>query len=241
MKLKKHEFSLFRTSVSLAFGLVCLVALAVFNQAISAYATKEGWDQIFISGWRMITNLGWGSLVAFAFFALGGATVALWLEFWFRNWRQTRDEQDNMALSCNASFSFTKSSNGELGMSLNDLSENVGYYAWYVNNGGTMQNEAMFIFVEFEKEIPLPEVFANSATANGEWRQFASTDRFMFVEIKGWPENDVWFQVFDSKALGLDRRSELKVWRKFAPIGVPGTQGVPGRVPGTRRVPGTQY
>ena len=122
-----------------------------------------------------------------------------------------------IALSCTANLTFSKDSTGELNLKLNEHSENVAYYAWYLNNGGTMHNEAAMIFVEFEKEIRAPEVFANSA-ADGQWRQFATTDRFTFVEFKGWPEGEVVLQAFASKALGLDRRSELQVWRPYGPI-----------------------
>lgn len=210
--------SLFRKSISLAFGLVTLVALGVFNQAISALATKRGWDQFFINGWKMITDLGWASAVAFTFFALGGATISLWLEFWFRGMQEAKAKLDRATQSCTARFTLTTTATGELGVSLSDSSENVGYYAWYVNNGGTMHNTGVLIFIEFEREITLPEVFANSAYPDGQWRQFASTNRFMFVELRGWPEGEVVVQAFDSQALGLDRRSELMVWRRYGPI-----------------------
>ena len=211
--------SLFRQIVSLAFALVGVVALAVFQQAISAFATKRGWDQFFISGWKLLSDLGWGSAVAFAFFALGGATLALWVEYWIRDRRDARTKLEEHAVSCTASFTFSKTSDGALAVASNDeRSENVAYWAWYVNNGGTMRNEAVLLFVEFEKRIPLPQVFAHSAAAEEEWREFASTDRFMFVELKGWPAGEVVLQAIDSRKLGLDRRSELMMWRNYAPI-----------------------
>lgn len=207
-----------RKSITWAFAGVTAVAAVIFQQAISAFATQRGWDQIFINGWKLISDLGWGSATAFAFFALGGATLALWGEYWLRDRQETKAKLAQASLSCTASFMFTKSEDRILGVTLNDQSDNVAYWAWYVNNGGTMHNEAVLLFVEFEKHIALPEVFAHSAAADAEWRQFASTDRFMFVELKGWPAGDVVLQAVDSKALGLDRRSELMVWRKYAPI-----------------------
>lgn len=195
-----------------------LVAVAVFNQAISAFATDRGWDQFFISGWSIITDFGWASLVVFAFFSLGGATLALWIEAWFRAKWDNKAELSKVALSCTASLTFTKSESGELAVSLGAQSENVRHYAWYLNNGGTMRNAAVLIFVEFEKEIPLPEVFAHCASKDGEWREIASTNRWMFTDLKGWPEGEVVLQALDSKALGLERRAELMVWRSYGPV-----------------------
>jgi len=207
-----------RKTTTWAFAGVTTVAAVVFQQAISAFATKRGWDQILINGWKLISDLGWGSAVAFAFFALGGATLALWSEYWLRDRQDAKAKLAQSTLSCTASFTFTKSDGGHLAVVLNDHSENVAYWVWYVNNGGTMHNEAVLMFVEFEKEIALPEVFAHSADADAEWRHFASTDRFMFVELKGWPPGEVVLQAIGSKALGLDRGLELQVWRKYAPI-----------------------
>ena len=136
------------------------------------------------------------------FFALGGATLSLWMEFWFRK----KNDEKRIGMICSAIFTFTKSACGELSGSLNPGSENVGYYAWYVNNGGTMHNEAVLVFIEFEKQIPSPEVFANAAIDEGEWREIASTERFMFVDGKGWPNEKIVLQAFDSKALGMDRQ-----------------------------------
>jgi len=209
----------FRKWVSGAFGLVCIIALLVFEQAIGAFLTKRGWDQLFITGWQMITNLGLGDLVAFAFFALGGATLALWTEFWFRDRREAKDRLERVALSCTAKFRFSEDTTGDLSLALDEQSENVAYFAWYLNNGGSMHTTAVMVFVEFKKEIPAPEVFANAEAGDGEWRQFATTDRFTFVELKGWPKGEVVVQAFGSKALGLDRRSELNVWRPYGPMG----------------------
>lgn len=207
-----------RKSVTLAFAGVTAVAAVIFQQAISAFAAQHGWDQIFINGWKLVSDLGWGGATAFAFFALGGATLALWGEFWLRDRREAKARLAQVSLSCAASFTFTKSDDGHLAVVLNDQSDNVVYWAWYVNNGGTMRNEAVLVFVEFENQIALPEVFAHSAASDAEWRQFVSTDRFMFVELKGWPTGEVVLQAIASKELGLDRRSELMVWRKYAPI-----------------------
>jgi hypothetical protein len=202
----------------LAFAGVSAVAAVLFQQAISAFAEKRGWDQIFVNGWKLVTDLGWGDAIAFAFFALGGATLALWAEYWLRDRQEAKAKLVQFGLSCTAKLTFTKSDEGHLSVDLNDQSENVAYWAWYVNNGGTMRNEGVLIFVEFEKEIPLPEVFAHSTTPEAQWREFASNDRFTFVELKGWPAGEVVIQAIDSKALGLDRRSELQVWRQCAPI-----------------------
>lgn len=207
-----------RTTITWVFAGVTAIAAIVFQQAISAFATQRGWDQIFINGWRLVSDLGWGSAIAFAFFALGGATLALWSEYWLRDRQEVKAKLAQAALSCTASLTFRESDDGELAVLLNDQSDNVAYWAWYVNNGGTRRNQAVLVFVEFEKAIALPEVFAHSAAADGEWREFASTDRFMFVELKGWPPGDVVLHAIDSKALGLDRRSELQAWRKYAPI-----------------------
>lgn len=210
--------NLFRKLVGGAFALVTLVAGAFFNQAISAFAEKSGWDQFFINGWKMLTDIGWAGAVAFAFFFLGGGTIALWFEFWLRRRHEVNAKSERTALSCTAYVTLTRSATGELGLSLNDNSDNVSHFVWYVNNGGTMHNTGVLVFVEFEKDILLPEVFANSGATDGEWRQFYSTNRFIFVELKGWPDGDVVLQAFDSKALGLDRRSELMVWRRCGPI-----------------------
>lgn len=111
---------------------------------------------------------------------------------------------------------FSKSADGELSVSLAESSENVAYYAWYVNNGGTMRNEAVLVFIEFEKQILAPQVLAHSKL-EGQWSEFATTNRFTFVQLKGWPEGEVVVQSVDSKALGLDRRYELQVWRPYSP------------------------
>ncbi|WP_426692749.1 hypothetical protein ACMC5O_001850 [Sphingomonas sediminicola] len=194
-----------------------LVAAALFQQAIGAFATNRGWDQILISGWQEITNLGLQDVVVFAFFTLGGATLALWVEFWLRDRREAKARQEQLALSSTAYLRFSEDNGEPLVVELGEQSENVSYFAWYVNNGGTRRNEATMIFVEFEKEIPAPAVVAHSGKP-GEWREIASTDRFAFVELKGWPDGEVTVQAVDSKALGLDRRHELLVWRSYAPV-----------------------
>lgn len=127
-----------------------------------------------------------------------------------------REAASRIALSSTATLTFSKDDEGKLAISLADSSENVAYFAWYVNNGGTMRNEAVLIYVEFEKEIPSPQVFAHSS-AVGQWNEVATTDRFTFVELKGWPDGEVVVQSIDSKALGLDRRFELHVWRPYSP------------------------
>lgn len=210
----------FRRLVSGAFGIISVVGLVVFEQAISAFATKRGWDQVLINGWKLISDLGWNDAVAFSFFALGGATIALWTENGLREKRDAKAALERHALSCTALFTFTKSGAGDLKVTLDDASsENVRYWAWYVNNGGTLHNTAVLLFVEFEREILLPELFANAAAAGAQqWRQIASTDRFTFIEFKGWPEGKVAVQAFDSKSVGLDRMSELMVWRDCGPI-----------------------
>jgi hypothetical protein len=207
-----------RKAITWAFAAATAVAAMVFQQAISAFATQRGWDRIFIDGWKVVSDLGWASSVAFTFFALAGATLALWTEYWLRDRQEAKAKLAQSALSCTARFTFTKSADGGLSVALSDQSDNVAYWAWYVNNGGTLRNEAVLMFVEFEREIALPEVFAHSADADGDWQHFASTDRFIFVELKGWPTGEVVLQAIASKALGLDRGLELKVWRKFAPI-----------------------
>jgi len=205
----------FRRLVSWAFAIITVIAVVVFEQAISAFATKQGWDQLFISGWKLLSDLGWDGAVALSFFALGGATLALWVENGLRDRRDAKTKLERHAISCTARFSFTKSSNGDLGVSLeSEGSENVAYWAWYANNGGTLHNTAALLFIEFEKEISLPEIFTHSSAAVAQqWRQFVSTDRFIFVEMKGWPAGEVVVQAINSKSLGLDRRSELMVWR----------------------------
>ena len=209
----------FRKWVSGAFGLVSVVAVVVFGETISAFLEKKGWDQFFVTGWQMITNLGLADVVAFAFFALGGATLALRTEFWFRDRREAKDRLERVALSCTAKFKFSEDTTGVQSLALDEQSENVAYFAWYLNNGGSMRVTAVMVFVEFEKEISAPEVFANAEAGSGEWRQFATTDRFTIVELKGWPKGEVVVQAFGSKALGLDRRSELNVWRPYGPLG----------------------
>nr|WP_315380803.1 hypothetical protein [uncultured Sphingomonas sp.] len=206
-----------RYGVSLAFAAISFIALAVFTQAIEEFAAQRGWNKFLVSGWAVITRLGLSDLVAFSFFALGGATLALWTEFWFRGRREAREATDRLALSSRANLVFSKSADGDLSVSLADDSENVGYFAWYVNNGGTMRNEAVLVFIEFEKEVPAPQVFAHSKS-DGQWSEFATTDRFTFVQLKGWPEGEVVVQSVDSKALGLDRRFELQVWRPYSPL-----------------------
>lgn len=192
------------------------VALAVFSKAIEEFAADKGWDKFLVSGWKVISRLGLSDAVAFAFFALGGATLALWTEFWFRGRRESREASGKIALSSRADLTFSKGADGELSVSLAESSENVAYFAWYVNNGGTMRNEAVLVFIEFEKVIPAPQVFAHSSLV-GEWSEFATTDRFTFIQLKGWPEGEVVVQSIDSKALGLDRRYELQVWRSYSP------------------------
>src|SRR5262249_30155933 len=150
--------------------------------------------------------------VAFGFFALGGATVALWVEYWLRDRREAKAKLERQALSCTAAFTFTKSSDGTIDVVFDSAkSENVGYWLWYVNNGGSMHNEGVLLFVEFGKEVSRPEIFAHSLERGQKWLQLASTNRFMFVEMEGWPTGDVVLQAFNSASLGLDRRSELKV------------------------------
>ena len=206
----------FRHVVGWAFALVSLVALALFQQAINAFATQRGWDQFFIDGWKRVTDLGWENAVAFSFFTLGGATLALWIEFWMRDRRAAKTKLSQHTYSCTAHFTFTKSSAGALGVRLNDArSSNVAYWVWYLNNGGTMRNEAVLIFVEFERPVHVPEVFAYSNAPHEEWRQVASTDRFMFVELKGWPDGEIVLQAFALDSLAQDRRSELMIWRKY--------------------------
>lgn len=192
------------------------IALAVFSKAIEEFAAEKGWDKFLVSGWKIISRLGLSDVVAFAFFALGGATLALWTELWFRGRRESRDDSGRLALSSRANLVFSKSADGDLSVALADTSENVGYFAWYVNNGGTMRNEAVLIFIEFEKEIPAPQVFAHS-NLDGQWSEFATTNRFTFVQLKGWPVGEVVVQSIDSEALGLDRRYELQVWRPYSP------------------------
>ncbi len=208
----------FRYGVSLAFGVMSFIALAVFTQAIEEFAAERGWNKVLVSGWAAISQLGLSDLVAFCFVGLGGATLALWIEFWFRRRRDIRDASGLVALSSTANLVFSKGADGELSVSLAENSENVAYFAWYVNNGGTMRNEAVLIFIEFEKVIPAPQVFVHSS-GDGQWSEFATTDRFTFVQLKGWPEGEVVLQSVDSNALGLDRRFELQVWRPYSPAG----------------------
>lgn len=196
--------------------MISFVALAVFSKAIEEFAAEKGWDKSLVSGWKVISRLGLSDAVAFAFFALGGATLALWTEFWFRGRRESREASGKIALSSRADLTFSKGADGQLSVSLADSSENVSYFVWYVNNGGTMRNEAVLVFIEFEKPIPAPQVFAHSSLA-GEWSEIATTDRFAFIQLKGWPEGEVVVQSIDSKALGLDRRYELQVWRPYSP------------------------
>lgn len=209
-----------RRVVSWGFALISVIALVVFEQAISAFATKRGWDQLFVNGWRLLTDIGWAGAVAFSFFALAGATLALWLENGLRDRRDEKAKLQKSALFCTAKFLFTQSSDGDLGLVLDDPgSENVAYWAWYLNNGGSRHNEAVLLFVEFEKPISSPEVFANaSAGSRQQWRQFSSTDRFMFVDLKGWPSGEIILQAVNSRSLGLERMSELMVWRESGPI-----------------------
>lgn len=207
-----------RKSVSLAFALISLIALALFNEVIAAFAEERGWNQFFISGWQILNDLGLSDMVAFCFFAFGGATIALWIEFWIREKREAAVKADRSAIHCKADFTFKQSKEGDLDVSLGLRSENVSYWAWIVNNGGTMRNESVMLFVEFERQIEVPEVYAHADDPEGEWQQFASTDRFMFVRLKGWPKNDVSLLAIDSQSLGLDRRSELNAWRKYGPM-----------------------
>jgi hypothetical protein len=151
------------------------------------------------------------------FFAFGGATTALWVEFWFRDRRKAQEARARFAISCTAKFTFSESDDGTLSVKLSDSSDNVAYYLWYLNNGGTMRNEAVIVFVEFDRSISAPQVFTHSAGV-GEWKESATTDRFTFVELKGWPKGEVIVQAVDSKSLGLDRRFELGVWRPYSPV-----------------------
>lgn len=192
------------------------VALAAFPKAIEEFPADKGWDKFLVSGRKIISRLGLSDAVAFTFFALGGATLALWTEFWFRGRRESREASGKIALSSRADLTFSKGADGELSVSLADSSENAAYLAWYMNNGGTMRNEAVLVFIEFEKVILAPQVFAHSSLV-GEWSEFATTDRFTFIQLKGWPEGQVVVQSIDSKALGLDRRYELQVWRSYSP------------------------
>lgn len=212
----------FRKLVSLVFALVGVIAAVVFEQAIGAFAAKQGIDQIFVSAWASVTALGWSGAVAFGFFTLLGATTALWIEYWFRDKRDAAARLDQTATACVAHFSFSRSASGELSVALDSAkSDNVEYWAWYVNNGGTMRTAAVLLFVEFSKTVMLPEIFAHSHAQDDEWRQFTSTDRFMMVDLKGWPASDVIVQAIDSRALGLDRRSEEMIWRKYGPMSAP--------------------
>lgn len=208
-----------RRLVSWAFGIVSVVAAVVFEQAISAFATKRGWDQIFVNGWKVVSDVGWGGAVAFLFFALGGATIALWLENSLRDRREEKLQLERHAGHCTARFKFTKTSEGDIDVALDGGSDNVSYWLWYVNNGGSRHNEAVVLFVEFEKEIARPEVFVHATNAGAQqWRLFGSTDRFAFVEVKGWPVDEIIVQAINSQNLGLDRMSELMVWRGGGPL-----------------------
>lgn len=209
----------FRRIVSWAFAAITVAALAVFEQAITAFVSKRGWDQVLNKGWAALADLGWADAVAFGFFFLGGATVALWTESALRDRREARSRLEQEGKVCTASFTFTRTDDDDIKVAFDGAtSDNVAYWVWSLNNGGTRLTTSVILFVEFERPVSSPAVFVGATSAQSQqWREFATTDRFTFVELKGSPSGKITVQAFASKRLGLDRRSELMVWRDCSP------------------------
>lgn len=202
--------------VSGIFAVFAIIGGTIFRQAIEEFAAKQGWSSVFVAGWRTVTDLGLESVVAFGFFFFGGATVALWSDWWLRKREESKRVKAKFATASIATFNFTKNG-GELNATFNqEKSENVSHWVWYVNNGGTLHCQGVLLCIEFEKPVVDPEIFGHAVKSK--WRELSSNDRSMYVEFEGWPEGEVVVQAIASKALGLDRRQERMIWREPGPV-----------------------
>ena len=144
-----------------------------FGWFIAANATNwiaaKKLDRLFVDGDKLMTQLGYGDVIAFGFWFTGGICLALWLNYWLRR-RETAYAQRS-AISFRWGTKWDIVQDGDM--------ENI--HQWYTET----QGPKVKVTLVYERHVVDSDIAVISTTPDVTWEEVAGSERFMVVNIDG--------------------------------------------------------